>query len=174
PRRAVAPAWSRAAVPAMEQAHKSPRPSKARNKPTTGTCSITTWRWRRKRPVPRWRNCLWSLRSRWTGTAEIPSHTGSVQATGDGRTSPTTRAATPEKWPYIAMLSMSTWARKNVKCSMAPGLPRTPVRPRSEEHTSELQSRFDLVCRLLLEKKNTQEKHTERDKRDDKAPTHRV
>src|SRR5699024_12236935 len=27
---------------------------------------------------------------------------------------------------------------------------------RSEEHTSELQSRFDLVCRLLLEKKNSQ------------------
>src|SRR5437868_13214999 len=27
---------------------------------------------------------------------------------------------------------------------------------RSEEHTSELQSRFDLVCRLLLEKKKQQ------------------
>src|SRR5690606_39849498 len=27
------------------------------------------------------------------------------------------------------------------------------VRPRSEEHTSELQSRENLVCRLLLEKK---------------------
>src|SRR5699024_11304716 len=27
------------------------------------------------------------------------------------------------------------------------------IRLRSEEHTSELQSRFDLVCRLLLEKK---------------------
>src|SRR5699024_12191728 len=27
------------------------------------------------------------------------------------------------------------------------------ARNRSEEHTSELQSRFDLVCRLLLEKK---------------------
>src|SRR5690349_23090911 len=27
--------------------------------------------------------------------------------------------------------------------------------PRSEEHTSELQSRRDLVCRLLLEKKKT-------------------
>src|SRR5699024_12084632 len=26
-------------------------------------------------------------------------------------------------------------------------------RARSEEHTSELQSRFDIVCRLLLEKK---------------------
>src|SRR6266702_5187211 len=29
----------------------------------------------------------------------------------------------------------------------------TPARPRSEEHTSELQSRGQLVCRLLLEKK---------------------
>src|SRR5207249_10775827 len=30
---------------------------------------------------------------------------------------------------------------------------RSLGRCRSEEHTSELQSRFDLVCRLLLEKK---------------------
>src|SRR5699024_12130001 len=29
---------------------------------------------------------------------------------------------------------------------------------RSEEHTSELQSRFDLVCRLLLEKKNNRQR----------------
>src|SRR5207249_5396520 len=29
-----------------------------------------------------------------------------------------------------------------------------PSIARSEEHTSELQSRFDIVCRLLLEKKN--------------------
>src|SRR5436309_8802226 len=29
----------------------------------------------------------------------------------------------------------------------------TPTRDRSEEHTSELQSRENLVCRLLLEKK---------------------
>src|SRR5438067_7019169 len=28
---------------------------------------------------------------------------------------------------------------------------------RSEEHTSELQSRFDLVCRLLLEKKKNKQ-----------------
>src|SRR5207249_11291991 len=33
------------------------------------------------------------------------------------------------------------------------GATRSSVR--SEEHTSELQSRFDLVCRLLLEKKQT-------------------
>src|SRR5438034_3445124 len=30
----------------------------------------------------------------------------------------------------------------------------TRILPRSEEHTSELQSHSDLVCRLLLEKKN--------------------
>ena len=33
---------------------------------------------------------------------------------------------------------------------------------RSEEHTSELQSRFDLVCRLLLEKKKTKKKNNKR------------
>src|SRR5699024_11695262 len=31
---------------------------------------------------------------------------------------------------------------------------------RSEEHTSELQSRFDLVCRLLLEKKKNNQDHS--------------
>src|SRR5438094_5221891 len=31
------------------------------------------------------------------------------------------------------------------------------VTPRSEEHTSELQSPYDLVCRLLLEKKKKTE-----------------
>src|SRR5438034_2570144 len=44
--------------------------------------------------------------------------------------------------------------------------------PRSEEHTSELQSHSDLVCRLLLEKKkkkkkkiniNKKDKHTKQD-----------
>src|SRR5258705_9743614 len=36
-----------------------------------------------------------------------------------------------------------------------PRLPRPDPRHRSEEHTSELQSLRHLVCRLLLEKKNT-------------------
>src|SRR2546422_5656354 len=31
--------------------------------------------------------------------------------------------------------------------------------PRSEEHTSELQSRLHLVCRLLLEKKKNKQNH---------------
>src|SRR5438034_3850612 len=34
------------------------------------------------------------------------------------------------------------------------------VRRRSEEHTSELQSHSDLVCRLLLEKKKNKSKET--------------
>src|SRR5207249_8032268 len=54
----------------------------------------------------------------------------------------------------------------SIKASFSPDLPAVDVDPdqikravlnlvdnRSEEHTSELQSRFDLVCRLLLEKK---------------------
>src|SRR5699024_4233652 len=36
-----------------------------------------------------------------------------------------------------------------------PGATPNDHHRRSEEHTSELQSRFDLVCRLLLEKKKT-------------------
>src|SRR5438067_9194026 len=47
----------------------------------------------------------------------------------------------------------SVTRRRNVRSS-ASGVSSV----RSEEHTSELQSRFDLVCRLLLEKKK---KHTE-------------
>src|SRR5260370_22691746 len=34
-------------------------------------------------------------------------------------------------------------------------VPAAAQRPRSEEHTSELQSHLNLVCRLLLEKKKT-------------------
>src|SRR3712207_8026187 len=40
-----------------------------------------------------------------------------------------------------------------VPCRL-PSPARSPTRNRSEEHTSELQSRQYLVCRLLLEKKN--------------------
>src|SRR5437870_8948766 len=43
----------------------------------------------------------------------------------------------------------------------AKGAPLLAVE-RSEEHTSELQSRGHLVCRLLLEKKNNTRRHTNR------------
>src|SRR5438445_8477848 len=38
-------------------------------------------------------------------------------------------------------------------CARSPSTAARGARPRSEEHTSELQSRQYLVCRLLLEKK---------------------
>src|SRR5436305_11402494 len=41
-----------------------------------------------------------------------------------------------------------------------PAAPRLPDEARSEEHTSELQSRPHLVCRLLLEKKKQTKKST--------------
>src|SRR2546430_9494999 len=44
------------------------------------------------------------------------------------------------QWPWRAL-------RSSVK-------PRASLAERSEEHTSELQSQSNLVCRLLLEKKN--------------------
>src|SRR5438270_6297678 len=45
--------------------------------------------------------------------------------------------------------------------SFRPAYPTSPGRQRSEEHTSELQSQSNLVCRLLLEKKKKKKK-TER------------
>src|SRR5699024_12412230 len=47
-------------------------------------------------------------------------------------------------WCLFQLSSASQWSLQ---------LARRKVSKRSEEHTSELQSRFDLVCRLLLEKK---------------------
>src|SRR3989449_3252078 len=40
------------------------------------------------------------------------------------------------------------------RCHQSMAMPGSATRKRSEEHTSELQSRLHLVCRLLLEKKN--------------------
>src|SRR5437868_14872209 len=55
--------------------------------------------------------------------------------------------------PTIQRWSFSTWflQLRIAAKSMCPQPQMTWQR--SEEHTSELQSRFDLVCRLLLEKK---------------------
>src|SRR2546428_4549548 len=47
---------------------------------------------------------------------------------------------------YYERLALDYRARRDLLC-------RGVERQRSEEHTSELQSRSDLVCRLLLEKK---------------------
>src|SRR5207249_5680759 len=63
--------------------------------------------------------------------------------------------------PSFSPLSTRTGFPSTERVTWAsPPSPRKTTVPsgptRSEEHTSELQSRFDLVCRLLLEKKKKQ------------------
>src|SRR5690606_40291330 len=52
--------------------------------------------------------------------------------------------------PISASVGLSTWVPK---FSMSRVSSSSVIGMRSEEHTSELQSRENLVCRLLLEKK---------------------
>src|SRR5690625_7941693 len=56
-----------------------------------------------------------------------------------------------QKEPAMRAAPLSTAAHRRRPASNAPN----PPTARSEEHTSELQSRGHLVCRLLLEKKKT-------------------
>src|SRR5438067_8162899 len=60
--------------------------------------------------------------------------------------------------PFVQGLSMPVHGLDHMLVAISIGLLATQLggrsrASRSEEHTSELQSRFDLVCRLLLEKK---------------------
>src|SRR5207248_9154515 len=74
------------------------------------------------------------------GSADNPS-TGRLRR---GRTTPSSAACPARR-------------RRRAAWTSPPSRPcrsgRTAPRPRSEEHTSELQSPYDLVCRLLLQKK---------------------
>src|SRR5689334_24249990 len=58
-------------------------------------------------------------------------------------------------FPYTTLFRSSRWCCCSSSGRSHCGAPRgrTARRGRSEEHTSELQSQFHLVCRLLLEKK---------------------
>src|SRR5690606_40615208 len=53
---------------------------------------------------------------------------------------------------------IAAWSGRQLGATLtlaeSPGVRLLPRLQRSEEHTSELQSRENLVCRLLLEKKN--------------------
>src|SRR5260221_8826005 len=60
----------------------------------------------------------------------------------------------PSMSSSMPLLQISS-ARSKIDDSVRFTLPSFPALNRSEEHTSELQSHSDLVCRLLLEKKKT-------------------
>src|SRR5256885_5952298 len=75
--------------------------------------------------------------------------------------------------PRSTLFPYTTLFRSSPRSSAAPAPPSAPSptpRPapwtwhRSEEHTSELQSPCNLVCRLLLEKKKKKSKNRIRDK----------
>src|SRR5699024_4573308 len=69
----------------------------------------------------------------------------------------TMHAAKGLQWPVVVVPGISGGGNAPVfPTRLPPGdmwIQGEHLIPRSEEHTSELQSRFDLVCRLLLEKK---------------------
>src|SRR2546430_9683223 len=54
--------------------------------------------------------------------------------------------------PGLAVGTDAAWAR-GIRAACCVRRQRSEEHPRSEEHTSELQSQSNLVCRLLLEKK---------------------
>src|SRR2546422_3174149 len=61
-------------------------------------------------------------------------------------------------FPYTTLFRSALRSQRalgdgTVDAQVPRGEPHDLGRPRSEEHTSELQSRLHLVCRLLLEKK---------------------
>src|SRR5690349_23935989 len=75
------------------------------------------------------------------------------------------RPPRPTLFPYTTLFRSHArhlprpLGRPDHRAKPAPEVPSPPAR--SEEHTSELQSRRDLVCRLLLEKKKkTETRHT--------------
>src|SRR2546429_1923877 len=60
-------------------------------------------------------------------------------------------------FPYTTLFRSPALPHASLNYAASSGKRTHARRRRSEEHTSELQSRLHLVCRLLLEKKKTQE-----------------
>src|SRR5437870_9087094 len=67
----------------------------------------------------------------------------------------TRRPPRPTLFPYTTLFRSTFTSRMLDSCLRRSSIAEErAVEDRSEEHTSELQSRGHLVCRLLLEKKN--------------------
>src|SRR5690242_21893766 len=63
-------------------------------------------------------------------------------------------------FPYTTLFRSSSWSRSSCARAFCSALGIVRARScRSEEHTSELQSHVNLVCRLLLEKKKKKKKN---------------
>src|SRR5699024_4649497 len=136
------------------------------------SCSTTCWLWRRSRPS--WRR--WAPRRDASMTAVLTALGTMTLIALAGWLLATTRVLGPEAPRVLARVvftlstpsllittignadldllltssALTTWITTLVVAGVAAAV---FALVRSEEHTSELQSRFDLVCRLLLEKK---------------------
>src|SRR5690606_41849725 len=87
----------------------------------------------------------------YTTLFRSPARQLRVRCSGRGRNA-TRPPSPPRRWKKRA--SRETFD-VGLRLSPRPAPVRRPRPPRSEEHTSELQSRENLVCRLLLEKKKS-------------------
>src|SRR5207249_10131554 len=83
---------------------------------------------------------FWSLYAHRSGWMEIPSSAPGTAAYQRSLPQPGDIMVWWDKPPAVGHVAIVTAV-----------VPPGSSQPRSEEHTSELQSRFDLVCRLLLE-----------------------
>src|SRR5207249_8295840 len=84
---------------------------------------------------------------------------------------------TPLFWRSLVSVTKNCWlscvGTETLTGVRMPLIPETSAM-RSEEHTSELQSRFDLVCRLLLEKKKKKKKKKIIHKKKNKLISHKL
>src|SRR5690348_18126660 len=99
-----------------------------------------------------WRFCLFYFTD--STTSEI--YTLSLHDALPISTPRTRRCSTTSGFRQFASQRLRIFAARRAQVNRLRGTGRPLIRiVRSEEHTSELQSPVHLVCRLLLEKKNT-------------------
>src|SRR5699024_9552220 len=115
--------------------------------------------WPARTPTP-WRTILLLLRGRSSATTTARSMSSPLSlhdALPISRPCRRRRPRRSHRWPHPRAIprwrSGAPRARARAEARV-----RAANDGRSEEHTSELQSRFDLVCRLLLEKKKSNSK----------------
>src|SRR5215211_8636651 len=87
------------------------------------------------------------------GVANTINHANHLQRTLCTR--PSGNRSSNSHRHYASDLLQMASPRLTTRCTCTPSPSLPTGRRRSEEHTSELQSHSDLVCRLLLEKKKT-------------------
>src|SRR2546429_5190763 len=118
----------------LQTARTSPRPSRVSTVPPYRKCTCESFR---------------------PASGSLPLH---AKSRCPHRRRPSPAGSSPRPRARLSFETTPAPAGRTCAARAAPFCLRRPARfrgrSRSEEHTSELQSRLHLVCRLLLEKKN--------------------